>query len=115
MGRKAKALLSMSENSLKDSLGAFDREVSRQNAEIWEVVRTLVLGSADHNRVLELFYWSQEAGLLETVRALLALPRDAQAALRSFLLRADSRTVSVESDSAGRLVLNSKHTGGTAA
>src|SRR5262245_21370430 len=41
------------------------------SAEVWEVLRTLVLGHADHNRLLELYYWSQEPGLLEAVRGLL--------------------------------------------
>ena len=79
-------------------------EVLQRNAEIWEVVRTLVLGCADHNRVLELFYWSQEPGLLETARALLALPDRSRSTLQSFLSRTQAQSIFVEEDE-GRLVL----------
>lgn len=80
-------------------------EALQRNAEIWEVVRTLALGCADHNRILELFYWSQEPGLLETARALLALPDCSRSALQSFLSRAQSQSISAETEADGRLVL----------
>jgi hypothetical protein len=80
-------------------------ETLQRNAEIWEVVRTLVLGCADHNRILELFYWSQEPGLLEKARALLALPDCSRSALQSFLSRAQSQAIYAEAEPDGRLVL----------
>lgn len=87
-------------------------DTGRESAEVWEVVRTLVLGNADHNRVLELYYWSLEPELLEMVRAYLALPPKVQTALTSYLTQSRPRNVSAEIDGRGRLIVSSNEIGG---
>ncbi len=67
----------------------------RLSAQVWELLRTLVMGGVKQDRMLELYYWSQEPGLLEIIRAILALPPDAQEALRSFLAAAAPASVIV--------------------
>ncbi len=48
--------------------------LANSNAEVWELIQALVLGRFPASRILELFYWSQEPGLLEMIRGYLALP-----------------------------------------
>ena len=94
----------------KNTAAKIPQETRRDSAEVWEVVRTLVLGNADHNRLLELYYWSLEPELLETVRAFLALPPKAQTALTSYLMQAQSQNISAQLDAHGRLIMSSGNT-----
>jgi hypothetical protein len=77
------------------SAAARGTDPDRLNAQVWELLRTLVMGGVNHDRMLELYYWSQEPGLLEIIRAILALPPDAQEALSSFLAAASPASVTV--------------------
>jgi hypothetical protein len=64
-------------------------------------VQSLIDQSDDIARLLECHYWSMEPGLLETIRALLATPIEARAALQAFFALAivpDSITASVDAD-----------------
>lgn len=78
------------------------------NADIWELIQALVLGRVPADRILELFYWGQQPGVLELVRAILDLRPESRAALTAFLTVARSDSVSAEVERTGRLVLSSR-------
>ncbi len=96
----------------KSASAKIAHDTGRDSAEVWEVIRTLVLGNADHNRILELYYWSLEPELLEMVRAYLALPPKVQTALASYLARSRARNVSAKLDERDRLVVSLTGNGG---
>ncbi|MGA7454365.1 MAG: hypothetical protein WBW73_24960, partial [Rhodoplanes sp.] len=56
--------------------------------DIAALVRNLIAHTGDSRRILECYYWSQEPGLLELIRAFLAMPPEAQVALRTFMAAA---------------------------
>lgn len=72
------------------------------------IVQKLTAESGNSQRILECYYWSQEPGLLELIRAFLAMPFEAQTALRTFLAAAVVRSsISVSIDASGSLTLRS--------
>ena len=77
------------------------------NADIWELIQALVLGRVPADRILELFYWGQQPGILEMVRAILDLRPESRAAIAAFLTVAHSNSISTEVERSGRLVLSS--------
>ena len=40
----------------------------------WAVIKSLVSGEADASRLLEMYYWTREPGIIEVVRAYLGTP-----------------------------------------
>ncbi len=73
----------------------------------WEVVKTLVNGGGtDPSRLLELYYWTREPGIVELIRAYLDLPETAQRGLGDFLLNGRPQSVQSGFDPQGRLVLS---------
>jgi hypothetical protein len=74
----------------------------------WEVIQTLASGGADPSRLLELYYWTREPGIVELIRAYLSMPAAAQRSLGDFLLNAKPRSIAAEVDSEGRLLLSQK-------
>ena len=63
---------------------------------------------ADSARMLECYYWSQEPGLPELIRAFLEMPIEAQTALRDFLAAAVVRSsITASVDATGTLTLRS--------
>jgi hypothetical protein len=59
-------------------------------------------------RVAELHYWSQEPGLLETIRAIVAMPQASRAALATFLdIAGDPQSVVANVDGQGNLTFTS--------
>ena len=72
----------------------------------WEVIQTLVNGGADPSRLLELYYWTREPGIVELIRAYLSMPEAAQRSLGDFLLNAKPRSIAAEVDTQGRLLLS---------
>jgi hypothetical protein len=71
-----------------------------------EVLRALIVQTADPSRVLEWHYWAQEPGILEFVRILLTAPSQVRGALQTFLVAAeDPKSVSVFVDNSGTLNL----------
>lgn len=59
-------------------------------------------------RVAELHYWSQEPGLLETIRAIVAMPPASRAALATFLdIAGDPQSVAATVDGHGNLTFTS--------
>jgi hypothetical protein len=77
-----------------------------RNDPAWEVVSTLVNGGTDPSRLLELYYWTREPGIVELIRAYLDLPAAAQRSLGDFLLSAKPQSVTASFDAHGRLVLS---------
>jgi hypothetical protein len=95
----------MSRN-LKRADFVIDPVASDRNNNTWEVIRTLVNGGADSSRLLELYYWSQEPGIVELVRAYLEMNERARLAMGNFLLSAKPQSIAAALDGQGRLVLS---------
>jgi hypothetical protein len=61
-------------------------------------------------RMFELYYWSLEPELLDTIRAIAALPPESRAALDTFLaIAGDPQSVAATVDGNGNLTLASPH------
>src|ERR1700747_2223891 len=70
-----------------------------------EVVSHIV-SRCDHARLMELYYWMQEPGLLEIIRAAAGMLQSGREALESFFrLDGDPQTVTATWENDGRLVL----------
>lgn len=79
-------------------------------------VVTQIVARSDPARVVELYYWSQEPGLLEIIRAISAMPEAGREALESFFaLVGDAQSVVATWESTGRLSLESRALGETLA
>lgn len=72
----------------------------------WEVIKTLVNGESDPSRLLELYYWTREPGVVELIRAYLDLPQAAQRHLGDYLLNTRPQSVVSSVDAQGRLILS---------
>jgi hypothetical protein len=71
-----------------------------------EVLRALIIQTADPSKVLEWHYWAQEPGILEFIRTFLTVPSQVRGALQTFLLAAeDPKSVSAFVDPSGTLNL----------
>ena len=80
------------------------------------IVRALVMEYAEPAHVLELYYWSREPGLLDIIRAVMALPKQSRACVRAFLAMApDPKLVRTKADDFGRLTLFSSQVAETLA
>jgi hypothetical protein len=78
--------------------------------------RAMLIAALDQadswSHVLELEYWSREPGVLEIVRALIAMPEHTRAAVEAFCAMVhEPAAVAAELDSAGRLTLTSAQMG----
>ena len=73
----------------------------------WEVIKSLVSGEADASKLLEMYYWTREPGIVELIRAFLDLPDRAQRHLGDYLLKNRPQTIITAIDQQGRLVLSS--------
>ncbi|HEY5380324.1 MAG TPA: hypothetical protein VIJ78_12415 [Pseudolabrys sp.] len=71
-----------------------------------EVLNTLVSSGTDPSRLLELYYWTREPGIIELIRAYLDLPEATQRSLGDFLLNTKPRMIEAAFDTQGRLVLS---------
>jgi hypothetical protein len=61
---------------------------------------------ADASRLLEMYYWTREPGIVEVVRAYLDLPENAQRDLTDFLIKNRPQAIGTAIDQQGRLVLS---------
>ena len=76
--------------------------------DIATLVQNLIAQTGDSRRILECYYWSQEPGLLELIRAFLDMPPEAQVALRTFMAAAVVRnSITASIDASGTLTLRS--------
>ena len=85
-----------------EGFGAGDGE---RNNEVREVIKTILNDGADTSRLLELYYWTREPGIIELIRAYLDLPERTQRSLSTFLLNGRPKAVAGSFDSQGRLIL----------
>ncbi|MFZ1882646.1 MAG: hypothetical protein WAU53_03365 [Rhodoplanes sp.] len=80
-----------------------DEDVKR---DLGPVVQSLIAEEGNNARLLECYYWSQEPGLLEMIRAFLAMPVEAQTALQAFFAAAVvPSSVTASLDANGTLTL----------
>ena len=80
-------------------------EIENGHREIWELIRTLVLGQASPSHILELYYWSQDPALLDFVRAVVLLPAEDRLRLFDFFSTAKSEAISISKPENGRLMI----------
>ncbi|RDV04399.1 hypothetical protein [Undibacter mobilis] len=78
---------------------------AQRNDNATELINTLIRDGADTSRLLELYYWTREPGIVEMIRAYLDMPERAQRNLSTFLLNGKPQSVSSSFDQQGRLVL----------
>jgi hypothetical protein len=76
-----------------------------RNNEVREVIKTILDDGADTSRLLELYYWTREPGIIELIRAYLDLPERTQRCLSTFLLNGRPKGVAGSFDPQGRLIL----------
>ena len=71
-----------------------------------------IVGRCDPARLMELYYWSQEPGLLEIIRAVSAMPAATREAIESFVaLVGEPDSVVASWASSGRLSLEARSVG----
>jgi hypothetical protein len=72
------------------------------------LVRALVAGCGSPAQVLELYYWSKEPGLIDVIRAIVAMPEETRATLEAFMaISRDAKSVVATLDRCGVLSLTS--------
>jgi hypothetical protein len=70
----------------------------------------------DWPRIVELYYWTREPGMLELLRTLIAMPERTRASLEAFCAMAqEPGGIVSDLDGTGRLILTSVHAGQAAA
>jgi hypothetical protein len=75
-------------------------------------VMSQIAAKCDRARLMELYYWCQEPGLLEITRAIAAMPESARDALESFFaLGGDPHSIGANWEADGRLTLESNNLG----
>ena len=85
----------------RDGIDADDQ----RNDEVRDVIKTIISGGADTSRLLELYYWTREPGIIELIRAYLDLPERTQRSLSTYLLNGKPKAIVATFDPQGRLVL----------
>lgn len=81
-----------------------------RNNNVWEVIKTLVNGGTDESRLLELYYWSQEPGVIEMIRAYLEMDERARLSLANFMLTVRPTSIVATHEANGHLVLSQGET-----
>lgn len=84
----------------------FDDADNRHSDEVREVIKTIINGGTDTSRLLELYYWTREPGIIELIRAYLDLPERTQRTLSTYLLNGRPKAVVGSFDPQGRLILS---------
>jgi hypothetical protein len=73
-----------------------------------DLLKAVITNSGDPARILELYYWSREPGLLEMIRAIVAMRPSSVAALEAFLaMTPDRHSIVATLEGTGRLTLDS--------
>jgi len=73
---------------------------------VWGMISTLANENSDESRLLELYYWSQEPGVMEMVRAYLEMDERARLTLGNFMLTARPLSIVASHDGNGTLILS---------
>ena len=80
------------------------------------LIQTLAHGCDSPAKVLELYYWSKEPGLLEVIRGVAAMREEVRAVIEAFIaLAGDAQSTSADLDGRGVLTLASAEAARTAA
>ncbi len=83
-----------------------DSSDRQSSGHTWEVIKALVAGETDASRLLELYYWTREPGIVELIRAYLDLPERTQRGLGNYLLNSRPQSIMSSFDAQGRLLLS---------
>ena len=79
-------------------------------------VQAILAECQDSGQLCELYYFSREPGVLEILRAVVALPEEARAALEAFFAMShEPAAITADWDARGRLTLTSPQVGQTMA
>ena len=75
---------------------------------IWELIRTLVLGKAAAEDILEIYYWSRDPDILQMLRNVVGLPEENRRQVTEFFAKSNIKDISVVTqNSPRRLILTS--------
>ena len=85
-----------------------------------DVIKSLASTEDDASRLLEMYYWTREPGIVALIRAYLDMPERSQRQLSGFLRKGRAQSIAASADDQGRLVLSraegkaqtAKHNGG---
>ena len=70
----------------------------------------------DWPRIVEIYYWSREPGMLDVIRMLMTMPESARASLEAFCAMVhEPQEIAADLDTTGRLTISSQHAGHAAA
>ena len=101
-GRKGALFMKRSGHNQKKRIGPNGKRTTER------LVRALVAECGSPAQVLELYYWSKEPGLIDVIRAIVAMPEETKAALEAFVAIArDAKSVVATLDRCGVLSLTS--------
>ena len=82
------------------------RRSRQQSAD--DILQALIAHEGDAGRLSEICHLTRQPGMLEIVRAIVAMPEGARSALEAFLIASCERgPISADWDTTGRLILNS--------
>lgn len=71
-----------------------------------DVIKTLAATEGDASRLLEMYYWTREPGIVALIHAYLDMPERAQRLLGNFLRKTRPQPIAASIDEQGRLVLS---------
>lgn len=83
----------------------FGDDNHERNNQVRDVIKTIINGGTDTSRLLELYYWTREPGIIELIRAYLDLPERTQRSLSTYLLNGRPQSIVSSFDPQGRLIL----------
>jgi hypothetical protein len=71
-----------------------------------DIIRMLASTEGDASRLLEMYYWTREPGIVALIHAYLDMPERAQRQLGGFLRKSQPQSIAASTDKQGRLVLS---------
>ena len=81
-----------------------------------ESVVASIQRDGDWPRIVELYYWSREPGMLDVIRMIMTMPEAARASLETFCAMVyEPQEIAADLDLEGRLTMSSQHAGHAAA
>ena len=82
------------------------RRARLKRCELDDVLTSIVAGCPNPSRMVELYYWSQEPGLLDIIRVIAGLDPATRGVVEAFVAMArDPRSVTASLDGTGQLTL----------
>jgi hypothetical protein len=71
-----------------------------------DVIKTLASTEGDASRLLEIYYWTREPGIVALIHAYLDMPERVQRQFGGFLRKTRPQSIAASIDEQGRLVLS---------